>query len=97
MFPDVKLKYDYLLTDDEKALSKELCTTGTMNVSQSYQWLLLAEISQLRAMADNLHAHLVALVNAETAHKIITHIGQSQCAHELGVKVCKKCGAELEQ
>jgi hypothetical protein len=98
MFPDVKLNYERLLTEDERALSAELRKAHQLNLTQTYQWLLLAEISQLRAMAENLHNRLVSLVNTERSyceHELdaVQHEGRLDCAF----RVCKKCGVEVDR
>ena len=67
---DVKLLYYRYLTDDEKVPHNTLGDHRDnlpMSLVQSYQWVLLAEISQLRASADHLHRRLASLCAVERA------------------------------
>jgi hypothetical protein len=59
---DMKLLYVMHLDAEERELWERIAGKDhVMNVVESYQWILLAEISQHRAAAQNLHARLVSL------------------------------------
>ena len=68
------------LDPEEKALWYEVTKSGAMNLLQSYQWLLLKEISQHRAAAAGLHRRLCSLRSAELKMKNLEVIPKEEKA-----------------
>ena len=66
------------LDSEEKALWDELTKAGAMNLLQSYQWLLLKEISQHRAAADGLHRRLASLRAVELKMKNLEEVPKNR-------------------